>query len=161
MTRFRITVRGEGIELRGRIDADSPNEIERLFADDLDERAIIIASPAADDYDPFAITEPDRPPTIESSRELIRDIMGQNVDAGQVIEYLAALHHQQAYVIRGERRRADQAESFLDAVSIPLAEVPDDFGPPGVPVYVTATELAALQAARMRGGERTDPAGGR
>ena len=56
MTRFRITVRGDGIELRGFVDADTLNQVERLFADDLEESgAVIIASPAAADYNPFEV----------------------------------------------------------------------------------------------------------
>lgn len=55
--RHRITVRGEGVELRGYIDADHLYQVERLFADDLDERAILVVSPAEDDYDPFKEAE--------------------------------------------------------------------------------------------------------
>lgn len=52
--RWRITVRGVGIELRGFIDADHLYEVERLFADDLNESAMLIVSPAESDWNPFS-----------------------------------------------------------------------------------------------------------
>lgn len=51
--RFRITVRGDGVELRGYVERDSLNQVERLFADDLQEDATLIVSRADDDYNPF------------------------------------------------------------------------------------------------------------
>jgi hypothetical protein len=49
--RSRITVRGEGVELRGYIDG----EIDRLgdFAKAMEGIGLVLASPAEDDFDPF------------------------------------------------------------------------------------------------------------
>lgn len=154
--RHRITVRGEGIELRGRIDAESGNEIERLFADDLGERAMIVASIADDNWDPFGpplheiadlisevreaefptaelselanvladaterliysprgpISEPQDPPTIDMSREIVSNIALNATGAVDFMEQIAHLHYSQAVVIRGERGRAEQAEAL-------------------------------------------------
>lgn len=117
MTRNRITVRGEGIELRGYIDAESGNEIERLFADDLDERAVIMVSPAEDDYNPFVselpegISEPDFPPDLNASREIIQSTAMHSTGVVDFFEQMAVLHYNQALVIRGERGRAERAEA--------------------------------------------------
>ncbi len=116
--RYRITVLGADLHLRGYADGGIG-----ALADDL-APAQVLASPAADTYDPFRISEPEHPPTIESSRELVRGIMGQNVDAGEIIEMFAVLHFQQANVIRGERYRAEVAESALtDVLGRALAAV--------------------------------------
>lgn len=114
--RLRTTVRGEGIELRGYATVESMNELERLFADDLDERAVIIASIASDDYDPFRISQPDHEPTIISSTELIQSIWGSSKSPEDFLAMMASLHYQQAYVIRGERFRAEIAEIALGEI---------------------------------------------
>ena len=113
MTRFRITIRGEGIELRGYVDGDM-SELEMLagFAAPWQ----VLASLAPDDFDPFRISEPDYPPTIETSRELVRSIMGSDEDAASVMETFAVLHFQQANVIRGERHRAEVAERYTQDI---------------------------------------------
>lgn len=50
--RFRITVRDSDIELRGYIDGeDKVREVARA----LQNIAVVVASPADDDYDPFAL----------------------------------------------------------------------------------------------------------
>jgi len=52
--RWRITVRGEGTELRGYF-----NQMDDLeeFARVMEPFGIVMASPAEDDYDPFASWE--------------------------------------------------------------------------------------------------------
>jgi hypothetical protein len=52
--RFRVTIRGEGIELRGYASMEA---LAALAAPD-DQPYVIAASPAADDYDPFSTDEP-------------------------------------------------------------------------------------------------------
>ena len=49
--RFRITVRGEGVELRGYLDADG--EALGKFAHKMEPYGVVLASIAADDYNPF------------------------------------------------------------------------------------------------------------
>jgi hypothetical protein len=113
--RFRITVRGDGIELRGYIDGPEGNEYKPVsdLSDALDPFGMVIASVAADNYDPFRISEPEYPPTIEASREVIRSIMGSDVDAGTIMNILATLHLSQAEVIRQERALREKAEAEL------------------------------------------------
>lgn len=56
--RFRVTVRGEGVELRGFIERDETYQLMRLFADDIgDEGVLVIASEADADYNPFKEAE--------------------------------------------------------------------------------------------------------
>ncbi len=52
--RFRTTIRGEGVELRGYVD-DSVSLNALSVA--MEPFGIVIASPAEDDYNPFAGTE--------------------------------------------------------------------------------------------------------
>lgn len=52
--RYRITVRGEGCELRGYLDDNDPtSEGLKSFAQLLYPFGIVVASPAAEDYNPF------------------------------------------------------------------------------------------------------------
>jgi hypothetical protein len=55
VTRYRITVRGTGIELRGYIDGgvDRLNQFARALATMDPQDPMIAASPAEPDYDPF------------------------------------------------------------------------------------------------------------
>lgn len=57
MSRWRITVRGEGTELRGYVEfnnePDGPDDLE-YFAAVMKPFGLVMASPADDDYDPFA-----------------------------------------------------------------------------------------------------------
>lgn len=64
--RYRITVRGHGIELRGYLDAYDPNTLAR-FGTMMEPFGMIIASPAEADYDPFREKS-------ESTREQIRRV---------------------------------------------------------------------------------------
>lgn len=48
--RFRITIRGDEVELRGRLDGDLA-DIQQMARDAAPW--VVVASPAADDYDPF------------------------------------------------------------------------------------------------------------
>jgi len=63
MSRYRITVRGTGIELRGYIDGgvDRLNQFAQALAT-MDpgrpQDPMIAASPVEDDYDPFRKVEP-------------------------------------------------------------------------------------------------------
>lgn len=50
--RHRITVRGQGMELRGYADEHLPEELAQVLAPFL-----VVASPAEDDYDPFKEAE--------------------------------------------------------------------------------------------------------
>lgn len=51
--RFRVTVRGDGIELRGYIDGvQHLNSVARA-TQDLDQPVVVVASPAPEDYNPF------------------------------------------------------------------------------------------------------------
>lgn len=58
MNRFRITVRGQGVELRGYLDSnlDDPNRALERFAEHMKPN-VVMASPAEDDYDPFGEAE--------------------------------------------------------------------------------------------------------
>ena len=56
--RFRITVREAGTELRGYLSVDDMATLQN-FAAAMKPYGVVIASPADDDYDPFA--EDDRP----------------------------------------------------------------------------------------------------
>jgi hypothetical protein len=113
--RFRITVRGDGTELRGYMDASVDGLAD--FAHQMDGFGIVVASPAEDDYDPFAISQPEFPPTPEASIEVIAGFFNliddQGGDEDQLVGLLAGLHFQQANVIRGERFQREQAEAEL------------------------------------------------
>lgn len=50
--RYRITVRNEDVELRGWIDVVSLDNLNG-FAAAMKDVGIVVASPAADDYNPF------------------------------------------------------------------------------------------------------------
>lgn len=112
MSRFRITVRGVDIELRGYIDGIANVHI---FAKEVDDMGLdVIASDATDDYNPFQISEPDYPPTLESSIDVMTGFFEQyGTDVVALIEHLATVHQAQAIVIRGERGRAERAEKEL------------------------------------------------
>lgn len=49
--RFRITVRGNGIELRGYMDGDESNLSD--LATRMEPFGMVVASPAVDNFDPF------------------------------------------------------------------------------------------------------------
>lgn len=51
--RYRTTIRGEGVELRGYIDAKTQEELVELAEYAKPYGWLLIASPAEDDYDPF------------------------------------------------------------------------------------------------------------
>ena len=50
--RYRVTLRGEGTELRGYV-SDNPTHLMNLAAAVEPLALLVIASPADDDYDPF------------------------------------------------------------------------------------------------------------
>lgn len=52
--RFRVTVRGEGTEIRGYA---TPEALRALAADGTDQFYTVVASPADEDYDPFKEVE--------------------------------------------------------------------------------------------------------
>lgn len=110
MSRFRITIRGTDTELRGYATIEA---LAALTAPPGEQPYVVVASPADDDFDPFAISEPEHPPTIEFSLEHIQHIWDTSETAEDCITQLAMLHLSQALVIRGERARADKAESEL------------------------------------------------
>jgi hypothetical protein len=109
VSRFRITVRGTDIELRGYIDGEATL---RVTAKVMEGIGLVVASPAEDDYNPFQITQPEHPPTIEGSREVIIRMM-EGTDAAGFIDRVAEVHFAQANVIRGERYQREQAEAEL------------------------------------------------
>jgi hypothetical protein len=111
MTRFRITVRGEGAELRGYIDGstDTLGDFSNLMA----PVGLVIASPAPDDFDPFGISEPGHPPTPETSTDIIRGLAEVCDSQEEMIQQFAMMHYAQAMVIRGERYQREQAEKEL------------------------------------------------
>lgn len=51
--RFRITVRGDGVELRGRFDDYKEGRDLGEFSESMQPWGVVVASPAEDDYDPF------------------------------------------------------------------------------------------------------------
>jgi hypothetical protein len=53
--RVRITVRGTDIELRGYLDDDNTDYRLVRFSKAMEPFGVVVASPAADDYDPFFI----------------------------------------------------------------------------------------------------------
>ena len=123
MSRVRITARGEKVELRGYMDVDSLNEVGRFFADDVDERAVIVVSEAPDDYDPFGISEPSHPPTPDASIDIIRGMWEASEGPEEFLTNMSMLHYGQANVIRGERGRAERAEKELQARELHHFEV--------------------------------------
>lgn len=110
MTRMRITVRGDGTELRGYATMEA---LVSLTSPPGEQPYIVTASPADDDYNPFAISEPENPPTLEKSIDVLTDIAKESSNLVEVIERFAAIHYGQAMVIRGERGRAERAEAEL------------------------------------------------
>lgn len=57
MTRYRVTVRGTDIELRGYIDGDKKLiEFASALSAQMDSQdPMVVSSPAEDDYDPFRV----------------------------------------------------------------------------------------------------------
>jgi hypothetical protein len=74
---------------------------------------VVIASPAPDNYDPFAITEPDFPPTPEGSMEIIGAMWENSESPEDFLSQMSMLHFAQATVIRGERYLREKAEAEL------------------------------------------------
>lgn len=111
MTRYKITLRGVDIELRGYVDGDANL---RIIADTVDPMGLmVVASVAPDDFDPFRITDPEHAPSIEASKEVIAGVFRQSFSNESLIEMLATLHMAQAEVIRIERALREQAEAEL------------------------------------------------
>jgi hypothetical protein len=110
MTRYKITVRGTDIELRGYLDGEGTL---RLTAKSLEGIGLVVASEAPDGWNPFAITEPDYPPSLEKSIDVLTGIGASADSIVDLIEKFAAIHFGQAQVIRGERYLREQAEAEL------------------------------------------------
>jgi hypothetical protein len=110
VSRYKVTVRGTDIELRGYVDGDATL---RLTAKSLEGLGLVIASPAPAGFNPFAITEPDYPPTLENSIDVLTGIGATADGIVDLIEKFAALHFAQAIVIRNERYLREQAEAEL------------------------------------------------
>jgi hypothetical protein len=111
--RYRITIRGDHAELRGYISTPTDEGL-RIAAQAVTPIGLMVASPVGEDYDPFAISEPDHPPTIEGSKAVIeRFIEEADGDMHTLLESLAVLHNAQALVIRGERYLRERAEAEL------------------------------------------------
>lgn len=108
MTRYRITVRGTDIELRGIVDGE-PNLFH--LTGQMEDFALVIASEAPDDYSPFGITEPENPPSLETSIDILTSIAASSDGIVNLIENFASLHYGQAVVIRNERFLRERAEA--------------------------------------------------
>lgn len=109
--RFKITIRGEGIELRGYVDGEDEREVELLAG--VCDPWQVIASIAPEDFDPFKINDPEFPPSIESSLTVIEAILAASPDIKTATEMLATVHNAQAEVIRAERALRETAEAEL------------------------------------------------
>jgi hypothetical protein len=109
--RFRITIRGEGIELRGYVDGD-PEDLDALAR--MCDPWLVVASVAPDDYDPFAISDPGDPPTRRQSLSLIQHMWDEDTASPEkFVSDVAMLHFAQAVVIRQERALREKAEAEL------------------------------------------------
>jgi hypothetical protein len=109
-SRYKITARGTDIELRGYIDGEATL---RLTAKSLEGIAIVVASEAPQGWHPFAITEPEFPPTQEGSFAVITQMYAEAANVVEFMERVSMLHFMQANVIRGERYLREQAEAEL------------------------------------------------
>lgn len=105
--RYRITVRGTDIELRGYIDGDATL---LLASRALDGIGIVVASPAEDDYNPFSGAA-----TAETSLAQILSMLSQQEypNLPDLIRMMAEVHYMQANVIQGERALRESAEAEL------------------------------------------------
>lgn len=110
--RFRITVRGMGVELRGRMDELTDEDAPTLaqFAEAMKPFGLVIASPAEDDYDPFSGRA-----TAETSLGQIVSMLAQQEypNLPDLIRMMAEVHYMQANVIQGERALRESAEAEL------------------------------------------------
>lgn len=110
--RYRITVRGLGLELRGimdqGLDEDQPSLTE--FAKAMEPYGVVVASEAEPNYDPFAVL-----PTVEQSLVSILGMIENNgiTDVEGLVMHMAGIHHMQAQVIQGERRQKEDAQAEL------------------------------------------------
>lgn len=110
--RYRITVRGLGLELRGitdqGLDEDQPSLAE--FAEAMKPFGVVVASEATDDYDPFAVH-----PTVEQSLVSIAGMIQDNgvEDVQGLVMHMAGIHYMQAQVIQAERREKEAAQAEL------------------------------------------------
>lgn len=111
MTRYKITVRGTDMELRGYVDTN-PEDLA-AFAKSVEGRGVVVASEAPQGWNPFGITEPDYPPSLENSIDLLSSLAATSENMVDLIERFAALHFSQAMVIRGERYQHERAEAEL------------------------------------------------
>jgi hypothetical protein len=113
VTRYKITVRGTDVELRGYIDGEATL---RVTAKVMDGIGIVVASPAPDDFNPFAISQPEHPPTPDASIDIIRGMWESSENPEDFLTNMAMMHFAQANVIRGERGRAERAEAAIAMV---------------------------------------------
>jgi len=104
--RFRITVRGNDIELRGYMDGDGQDLNALSLA--MDPFGMVVASQAEDSYNPWAATA-------DASMELILSILAQQEypNLPDLIRHMANVHYMQANVIQGERALRESAEAEL------------------------------------------------
>lgn len=104
--RFRITVRGQGVELRGYLDGD----IEKLgaFSDSMKPFGVVVASPMAEHEVPDD-------PNLASSIERVEDIHSTAEGEEAFRAEMAILHYMQAVVIRGERDQREYVEREMAA----------------------------------------------
>jgi len=110
VSRFRVTIRGDGTEIRGYATIEA---MASLTSPPGEQPYMVIASPAEDDFDPFAITEPDYPPTPERSFAVITELYADSENIVDFMERLSVIHFGQANVIRGESYLRERAEAEL------------------------------------------------
>lgn len=146
MTRHRITVRGDGVELRGYIDGEMENVSD--LATRMEPFGIVLASPTEHEYNPFAISEANHPPEIEASRDLVNEMRLYSRSEASFLEQVAILHFQQANVIRGERHRANVYQEYaLDLLTNAIDAV--DETTLGASGLAESTRESAKQALRQ------------
>lgn len=101
--RYRITVRGLGLDLRGfmdqRLDEDQPTLTD--LADAMKPFGLVMASPM--EGKPF-----EGQPSMEQSIDVVQGVVASADDLVAAIEGMAMLHYGQAMVIRGERDEREE-----------------------------------------------------
>jgi hypothetical protein len=120
--KMRVTVRGEGTELRGYASMEA---LASLTSPPGEQPYMVTASPVDDNYNPFLITEPENPPTLELSTALISGIWNESADVGAFVAQMSMIHHAQASIIRHERYLREQAEAIIERVKVARANHPE------------------------------------
>ena len=110
MTTFRITVRGDGTELRGYL-RDEGGENLALLSEQMKPLGVVIASELDAGTTSLPITND---PSPETSYSIITGLLEQaNGNPAEFIATVAHMHYMQAMVIRGERDEKEEAMTEL------------------------------------------------